>query len=206
MKKFNIIILLFTLAVAFTLNSCSSNSSSNEGESEEEDMSERIIEADGSDHIENFNCGNFFSKGDYSKVCLFNEALPFNQLAKGSSEDTHCEFILGESQATFMSGTSRIGVGFLTFGDIPGMMQFINSEKERLPEEVTDITVSGAKGYMRENKRDSDHFKFLKFPYKNVMVMVSVHHYYPAKNEVPCIYSTEEMMKFAEEIYNNMPQ
>jgi hypothetical protein len=168
----------------------------------DEDSSEVGVE-----ESEEFNCDNFFEKGDYSNLCLTSKKLPNDIVPESSVGKIHCDYLLFEDGENEKTTKKAIKVSFMTFGDADGAMQIYEANKERViegnPGAVTEFEISGTEAYLTDVTRGDNVSKNITFLKGKIMVSVIVVYYIPWTLEIPCFYENEELKKLAVEIHSN---
>ena len=153
-------------------------------------------------NYDDFQCYDFFVKGDYSGLCFVSGDLPNDSLYDGSVNATLCSYFLGSDTAPL---DGRLGVSFIRFGDAAGAMNTFNIVREDLEGEIEDFKIGPTDAYVVEPPTNNEnHGKFARFVYKSIMITIKVVYYEPWTPVIPCFWENEELKKLATEIHANM--
>lgn len=195
-NRLNIIFLLVVLFAAF---GCKNKTKPNNKEAN--NKKEKIS----SKRIANYNCANFFTKGDYSALCISDGKLPYITTKENGAKEIHCSYILTKDS---VPTRDAVKVSFSSFGNTKAASKAFKMGRENTKENKTEFKIRDAEAYIitASSNNGKNNVKRLWFNYKNVMINISIAYYKPWIKTMPCFYSDNELKMLAELVYDNIKE
>jgi hypothetical protein len=191
-SKINITLLLLCFVFIF---SCKNDDADNTNEAKTEKVTTK--------RIPNYSCANFFTKGDYSSLCISSDKLPHNTTTEKTANEIHCTYLLTKDSTP---SRDAVKVSFMSFGDTEDASNFFIRRRENVKEGKTEFKVRDTDAYMETaaSNNGKNNAKMITFTYRNIMISISIAYYKPWIKVMPCFYDDSELKKLAELVYDNI--
>ncbi|WP_147677177.1 hypothetical protein [Algibacter pacificus] len=155
--------------------------------------------------ITNYNCANFFTKGDYSTLCISDGKLPYTTTKDNRANEIHCTYLLTKDSVPSLNA---VKVSFSSYATAKDASRTFKAIREKTKENKTEFKIRDAEAYLvsASSNNKKNNVKYLRFYYKNVMINIGITYYKPWIKKTPCFYDDKELKKLAELVYDNIKE